>query len=614
VSLFDADAGTRSGLRVIGAEHQAEWEELLLRARRHDFYHLPSYHLLADKRGEGKARLFVYQDRDRFVALPLLIRSIESVPGLESAGKGLYDATSVYGYAGPLTSKAELTGEFLDDFRRALLSALREARVVAVFSRLHPLIDQQAVLSGLGESQVTGRTVSIDLTLPPDVQSSQYRQGHRYEINRLRRMGATCQDDTELHHLDEFVSMYGDTMARAGATGHYLFERDYFRDIVLMSGAHLFICTLNGETICGGLFVLCGGIVQYHLSGVRPEYQKLAPTKLMIDEVRLWANEQKAAVLHLGGGLGSQGDSLFDFKAGFSDRRHEFSVWRWVVEPVTYESLCSAKEVWNRRSGLRSVTADYFPAYRSPTAPVGEAVGADNHPDLEFGGQPGPSHGGHVQRRSTGMRVLIIGAGGHGQVVADILVRMRERTGTVEPVGYLDDNSSLSGRKLLGLAVLGTTADLSSVAHDAVIVAIGDNAVRSRLFGQLRQAGERLFTACHPQVVIAPDVTVGAGTMVCAGVVIDPGCMIGSNVILNTCSCVTHNSRIADHVHIGVGARVGAELLVAEGALVGMGATLTSRKSIGAWSVVGAGACVTKSVPAGVTVVGVPAMAVQRRG
>jgi hypothetical protein len=386
-SLLDASVMSTRGLRIIGVERQAEWEDVLSRSRTHDFYHSSSYHLLAGERGEGEPSLFVYQDGDRFVALPLLIRQIETMSGLESAGHGLYDATSVYGYAGPLTSEAELSDEFLDDFRRALRRAFREARIVAVFSRLHPLIAQRPVLSGLGECPVLGHTVSIDLTLPGDVQFSGYRKNHRYEISRLRRMGATCQDDTELRHLDEFISMYEQTMLRAEAAEHYFFERDYFRSVVRMLGAHLFVCTLEGETICGGLFMLCNGIVEDHLTGTRPEFYRLAPTKLLIDGVRLWAKEQKANVLHLGGGLGSKEDSLFTFKTGFSDRRHDFAVWRWVVDRSAYDHLCSEREAWNRRKGLRCDSGDHFPAYRSPTTTATEAAGPGRSSGLVSVGQ-----------------------------------------------------------------------------------------------------------------------------------------------------------------------------------------------------------------------------------
>jgi len=212
------------------------------------------------------------------------------------------------------------------------------------------------------------------------------------------------------------------------------------------------------------------------------------------------------------------------------------------------------------------------------------------------------------------MRVLIIGAGGHGQVVADILLRMRERAGTVEPAGYLDDNQSLTGRQFLGLPVLGTISALTSITHDAVVVAIGDNTTRRRLFEQLRSSGVQLATARHPDAVVAPDVTIGPGTMVCAGAVISPGAVIGSNAILNTSCSIDHHNQIGDHVHIAPGVRLGGEVVVAEGALVGIGATVMGRRRVGTWSVVGAGSLVHHDVPDGVKVVGNPAHVFKGRG
>ena len=78
------------------------------------------------------------------------------------------------------------------------------------------------------------------------------------------------------------------------------------------------------------------------------------------------------------------------------------------------------------------------------------------------------------------MDVLIVGAGGHAQVVADILLRMKDVGHPVDVLGYLDDDPSLQGRVFLGLPVMGQIAQISSIAHDAVMVAIGNNGIRRR--------------------------------------------------------------------------------------------------------------------------------------
>jgi sugar O-acyltransferase (sialic acid O-acetyltransferase NeuD family) len=204
------------------------------------------------------------------------------------------------------------------------------------------------------------------------------------------------------------------------------------------------------------------------------------------------------------------------------------------------------------------------------------------------------------------MQVLIIGAGGHGQVVADILLCCHKNSQLLQPIGYLDDNAHLIGQEYLGLPVLGTIPDLDSIPHDAIVIAIGNNRARAQLFQQLRACGEQFATACHPRATIGLNVTIGVGTMICAGVVINPGSVIGNNVILNTSCSVDHHNYIADHAHLAPGVHLGGQVTIGEGALVGIGATIMPEQQVGAWSVVGAGTLVRQTVPHKATMIGVP--------
>lgn len=205
------------------------------------------------------------------------------------------------------------------------------------------------------------------------------------------------------------------------------------------------------------------------------------------------------------------------------------------------------------------------------------------------------------------MRILILGAGGHGQVVADILLRMAEGSGELTVAGYLDDNPRFVGQQFLGLSVLGCLADRTSVPHDALVVAVGDNHTRQRIAKELASQGERFAVACHPRAVIAPDVSIGPGSMVCGGVVINPGSVIGVHVILNTACTIDHHNRIGDCAHIAPGVHLGGDVQVGAGALVGIGATVMPQRSVGDWAVIGAGSLVTKDIRSHVTAAGIPA-------
>jgi len=195
------------------------------------------------------------------------------------------------------------------------------------------------------------------------------------------------------------------------------------------------------------------------------------------------------------------------------------------------------------------------------------------------------------------MHVLILGAGGHAQVVADILLQMHEQDSKILPVGYLDDNPALTGQCFLGLPVLGTLADLHKIPHGGVVVAIGDNQVRRKLFDNVRDRNEYCIVARHRQAIIASDVQVGPGSMICAGVIVNPGSVVGSNVILNTGCTVDHHNCINDHAHIAPGVNLGGDVSIGEGTLVGIGAVVLPQRKVGDWTVVAAGSVLAKDIP-----------------
>ena len=208
--------------------------------------------------------------------------------------------------------------------------------------------------------------------------------------------------------------------------------------------------------------------------------------------------------------------------------------------------------------------------------------------------------------------VLILGAGGHAWVIADVLQQMLATGQDLVALGYLDDNVQLQGQRYLGLPVLGVLSDLPSVPHDAVVVAIGDNRIRQQLFTALYANGERFITARHPRSIVAADVVIGPGTMICAGAIVNPGSVVGANVILNTGCTVDHHNCIGDHVHIAPGVHLGGEVSIGEGTLVGIGSTVIPRRIVGEWSVVGAGSLVSKNIPDRSMAVGMPARAIRK--
>nr|WP_321259247.1 NeuD/PglB/VioB family sugar acetyltransferase [uncultured Pseudodesulfovibrio sp.] len=201
------------------------------------------------------------------------------------------------------------------------------------------------------------------------------------------------------------------------------------------------------------------------------------------------------------------------------------------------------------------------------------------------------------------MKILIIGNGGHARMVASVLAAMEG----VQPLGYVTKESKAGVLGPLDLPILGDDDCVSSVDHDGVIVAVGDNHIRQRLFDRLIADGENLVNAVHPSAIIAPDVILGGGCVVCPGVILNTGAVIGDNVILNTGCVVEHECLIDSHVHVAPGAKLAGGVVVNKKAFVGLGACIIQCLTIGTDSVVGAGAVVVEDVLSASTVMGIPA-------
>jgi len=207
--------------------------------------------------------------------------------------------------------------------------------------------------------------------------------------------------------------------------------------------------------------------------------------------------------------------------------------------------------------------------------------------------------------------IVIIGAGGHASVAAEIITARSTLENRYELLGFLDDDPKMIGTQVHGKPVLGSTKDLDQIPHGGIFIAIGDNQARRRVFQECILNGENVISLIHPESITASDVIMGSGVMIAPGVVVNPGSTIGTNVIINTSASVDHHNAIADHVHIAPGVHLGGDVSIGEGTLVGIGAVVVPQCTIGAWSIIGAGAVVREPINDHILAAGVPAKAIK---
>lgn len=199
-------------------------------------------------------------------------------------------------------------------------------------------------------------------------------------------------------------------------------------------------------------------------------------------------------------------------------------------------------------------------------------------------------------------KLLIIGASGHGKVVADIAIKMDKW----QSIAFLDDDDSI--KSCMGLEVIGKSADAFTFLKDAdVFVAIGDNAIRETTQDRFEIEGASMATLIHPSAIIGTDVEIGAGTVIMAGVVINSSSRIGKGNIINTSCSLDHDNEIEDYVHISPGVKTAGSVFIGKGTWLGIGSIVSNNVNICSGCKVGAGAVVVKDITEPGVYVGVPA-------
>jgi sugar O-acyltransferase (sialic acid O-acetyltransferase NeuD family) len=201
--------------------------------------------------------------------------------------------------------------------------------------------------------------------------------------------------------------------------------------------------------------------------------------------------------------------------------------------------------------------------------------------------------------------VVILGAGGHAKVVADILA-----LNGVEIAGYLDDDERLHGGCLLGYPVLGGIARLDELTPSGVIVGVGSNEARKRVVERVGVRATPLWiNAIHPRATVAASAqrALGRGVVIAAHAVVNPDARLGHHAVVNTGATVDHDCVLGDYVHITPGVHLAGNVTVGEGTLVGVGTNVIQGIRVGDWAVIGAGSVLVRDVPSHVVAKGVPA-------
>lgn len=198
--------------------------------------------------------------------------------------------------------------------------------------------------------------------------------------------------------------------------------------------------------------------------------------------------------------------------------------------------------------------------------------------------------------------LLIVGAGGHGRVAADIALKM----GAWDEILFADDHKV--GTSVMGIKVVCNLAKVSSyIKKSDIFVAIGANKTRALIQNKFKTEDANLPVLIHPSSVIGYDVELGAGSIVMAGAVINCQSKLGEGCIVNTGASIDHDNCIGNFVHISPGAHLAGNVVIGDGTWLGIGSVVSNNISIIGNTIIGAGGVVVNDINQPGTYVGIPA-------
>ena len=206
-------------------------------------------------------------------------------------------------------------------------------------------------------------------------------------------------------------------------------------------------------------------------------------------------------------------------------------------------------------------------------------------------------------------KIAIFGAGGFGREVKMLIDQINNQNKIYEFVGYFDDGVE-KGKLINGYPVLGGMKELNSYKNEPlnIVFAIGNPILKRKIYENVNNSNVKYPTLIHPNVLIGLDeVTIGEGSIICAGTIITVNIHIGKHVILNLCCTVGHDTNIGDYSSFMPSVNISGEVDIKACVYSGTGAKIINQLEIGENTIIGSGAVVSKSLPANCTAVGIPA-------
>lgn len=342
-------------IRLIPINASLEWDNIVRSFHNYDVYYLSGYVKAFHIHGDGDPFLLYYEG-DGLRAIYVYMRRLTAI-------KGFFDSVTPYGYGGVLF-EGDLTEVNIQAFWRAYLATMEKECIIDNFVRYHPVLSNAIPMKSISNVIDLGKTIAMDLSSPEVI----WENIHSKNRNKIRKAEKNCiviEHGKGMDLFDKFIEIYNATMDKDHAEEYYYFKRPFYESIHndLHDNHEMFYAKLDDKVIAMSIMIFANGRMNYHLSGSDIKYRNLAPSNLLLYKAALWGYEQGFKTLHLGGGVGSGEDNLYNFKAAFNKNSdYQFSIGKQIFDKNRYDKLV---EIRRKSDPAFNESSSYFPLYRA---------------------------------------------------------------------------------------------------------------------------------------------------------------------------------------------------------------------------------------------------------
>ena len=349
-------------LNVYSMMQRDEWDSVVKSFHQFDIYYLSGYVKAFELHGDGEPLLLYYNSetlRGINVVMKRDIAHDRHFAGRIAEGE-FFDLATPYGYGG-WYFEGDQTGRDAETFKEEYAAWCIENKAVSEFVRFHPVLgNASGINSEIYDVIFLGNTVAIRLDSEEKIWE-RFSSKNRGHIRVAAKEGVTVRIETTKDAFDVFQRIYETTMIRDDASSYYYFDKAFFESIRNdLKGAYTIFTSYLGETaIASAIMLYAGKYMNYHLSGQLFDYRRYAGTNMILYEAAKWGCKNGYEWLHLGGGLGAQEGSLYDFKKSFYKKGEDksFYIGRKIFDREKYQYLLLMRD--------GELPEGFFPQYRA---------------------------------------------------------------------------------------------------------------------------------------------------------------------------------------------------------------------------------------------------------